>query len=359
MGIQGFTAGASGLPGKQYIAQTYLTTQYRSWTQAGGPGYYTVVSNGGNAGYVYFNGSAVVGAPINGVANVTGGTGFTSITIVGAVGDVVTLYKVTGVKNTSGLSATMNTTTYSSTQTNITLSTNQTGFVDAFLVGGGGGGSHGHHGSGGGGGGVVLLQSWPLDPTKTFNVTIGGPGATRSLSNGGNTVFAGARALGGGYGATSPGSGNDGGNGGCGGGGGSHSSSNSVPGKAIQGTGTNGLDIPVIFPSGYGNTAALTGWGFDGAILASPGGTHAGGGGGGGGGTASGMTGGSGYLLSWNGNRYAAGGAGTRHSSNGHGSNGAGWGNPGSGAYSQDPNNNDSQTQGTAGVVIVRSYNLS
>lgn len=357
MGIQGFTASASGLPGKQYIAQTYLNTEYRQWTQAGGPGYYTVISSGNNAGYAYFNsGGAVVGAPLNGVADVTGGSGFTSLTIVGKVGDVVSLYKVSGIKATSSLSSTMNMTTYSSTQTGVTLSTNKTGFIDAFLIGGGGGGCHGHHGSGGGGGGVVLLQSWPLDPTKTFNVTVGGPGATRSLSNGGNTIFAGARALGGGYGATDHGQ--AGGNGGCGGGGGHHNGNSAGAGKSIQGTGTQGLDIPVVFPSGYGNTAALVGFGFDGGQFTGSA-THAGSGGGGAGGAASGMNGGSAYTLSWNGSHYGAGGSGVRHSNNGHGSNGAHWGGPGSGAHSQSPDTNNAQTQGTAGVVIVRSYSLS
>jgi hypothetical protein len=357
MGIQGFTASASGVPGKQYIAQTYLSTQYRQWSQGSGPGYYTVISSGGNAGYAYFNSSgATVGAPINGVADVTGGSGFTSITIVGQVGDVVSLYKVSGLKSTSSLSSTMNTTTYSSTQTGVTLSTNKTGFVDAFLIGGGGGGSHGHYGSGGGGGGVVLLQSWPLDPVRTFNVTVGAPGATRGNFNGGNTVFAGARALGGGYGAQNHSQ--PGGNGGCGGGGGHHNGSSAGAGKAIQGTGTQGLDIPVVFPSGYGNTAALVGFGNDGGQFTGSN-THAGSGGGGAGGAASGMDGGPGYTLSWNGTQYGAGGSGVRHSNEGHGSNGAGWGNAGSGAHSQTPNTNNAQTQGTAGVVIVRSYSLS
>lgn len=354
MGIQGFTASASGLPGKQYIAQTYLPTEYRQWTQAGGPGYYTVVSSGGNAGYVYFNGSAVAGAPLNGVADVTGGSGFTSITIVGKAGDVVSLYKVTGIKQTTGLSSTSSLSTYSSTQSNITLSTNKTGFVDAFLVGGGGGGGGQHYGSGGGGGGCVILQSWPLDPTKTFSITIGSHGTPDSSSNGGDTKFAGAVAKGGGFGGRSHNS--AGGDGGCGGGAGSHSSGAATPGKSIQGSGTAALDVPSIFPSGYGNAAALTGFGNSGGVHGANS-NHNGGGGGGGGAAGSGHNGGAGYTLSWNGVTYAAGGAGNRHSSDGHGSNGSGWGNPGSGSSSTSQNHG--ATAGTAGVVIVRSYNLS
>lgn len=357
MGITSLpSSGGGGIPGKEFIAQVYMTTAYRTWAQGGGAGYYTVVSSGGNSGYAYFNGSAVVGAPLNGVADVTGGSGFTSITLVGVVGDVVSLYKVSGVKSTTGLSSTSTLTTYSSTQTGITLASNKTGFVDAFLVGGGGGGSHGHFGSGGGGGGVVLLTTWPLDPTKTFNVTVGGPGAVRSLSNGGNTIFAGAKALGGGYGSVNHSV--AGGNGGCGGGGGHHNGTSAGAGKSIQGTGTQALDIPVIFPSGYGNAAALVGLGFDGGQFTGSS-THAGSGGGGAGGPGSGQNGGPAYTLSWNNGHYGAGGSGVRHSNPDHGSNGAHWGSPGSGAYSQDPHNNNSQTQGTAGVVIIRSYNLS
>jgi|694.fasta_scaffold34478_5 hypothetical protein len=355
MGIQGFTASSSGLPGKQYISQTYLTTQYRSWTQAGGPGYYTLVSNGENAGYAYFNSSgATVGAPLNGVADVTGGSGFTSITIVGKVGDVVSLYKVTGIKSTSGLSATMNTTTYNSSQSNITLSTNKTGFIDAFLVGGGGGGGGQHYGSGGGGGGVVLLQSWPLDPIASFNVTIGSHGTVDSNSNGGDTKFGGAVAKGGGFGGRNHNS--SGGDGGCGGGAGSHGTAAATPGKSIQGTGTAGLEIPAIFPSAFGNTAALTGFGNSGGVQ-SANSNHNGGGGGGAGGAGSTHNGGPGYLLSWNNTYYAAGGSGVRHSSDGTFSNGTGWGNAGSGSYSNSQNHG--ATAGTAGAVIVRSFNLS
>lgn len=356
MAVVNFPSLGGGTPGKEFIAQVYMTTAYRTWAQGGGAGYYSVISSGGNSGYAYFNGGAVIGSPLNGVADVTGGSGFTSITLVGVVGDVLSLYKIAGVKSTTSMSTTSALTTYSSTQTGVTLASNKTGFVDAFLVGGGGGGSHGHHGSGGGGGGVVLLTTWPLDPTKTFNVTIGGAGATRSLSNGGNTIFAGAKALGGGYGSTDHNT--AGGNGGCGGGGGHHNGNSAGAGKSIQGTGTQALDIPVIFPSGYGNAAALVGFGFDGAQFTGSN-THAGSGGGGAGGAASGQNGGAAYQLSWNGSYYGAGGSGVRHSSNSHGNNGANWGGPGSGAHSQSPDGNNAQTQGTAGTLIVRSYNLS
>ena len=355
MGIQSFTPSSGGVPGKEFIAQTYLPTDYRQWTQAGGPGYYTVISSGGNAGYVYFNGSAVSGAPLNGVADVTGGSGFTSITIVGKTGDVLSLYKVTGIKATTSMSATLNTTTFSSTNGAATLATNKTGFVDAFLVGGGGGGGGQHYGSGGGGGGVVLLQAWPLDPTKSFSVTIGSHGTPDGTgSNGGDTKFAGAVAKGGGAGARNHnGSGLDGG---CGGGAGSHGSAAATPGKSIQGSGTAALEVPSIFPSAFGNQAALTGFGNAGAFH-SPNGNHNGGGGGGAGAAASGHAGGAGYTLSWNGLQYGAGGAGNRHSSDGTSSNGSGWGNPGSGSYSQSQSHG--ATAGTAGVVIIRSYSLS
>ncbi len=116
------------------------------------------------------------------------------------------------------------------------------------------------------------------------------------------------------------------------------------------------LEIPAIFPSAFGNTAALTGFGNSGGVQ-SANSNHNGGGGGGAGGAGSTHNGGPGYLLSWNNTYYAAGGSGVRHSSDGTFSNGTGWGNAGSGSYSNSQNHG--ATAGIAGAVIVRSFNLS
>lgn len=355
MAIQGFTPSSGGLPGKSYIGNVYMTTSIRNWSQAGGPGYYTLVSSKGGAGYVYFIGSTTVGAPLNGVADLTGGSGFTSIKVIADPGDVITLYKVS-VKQTSQITSTSNLTQITSTSSAYSLPTNQTGFVDAYMIGGGGGGGHGHHGGGGGGGGSLLLQSFPLTPNQTFAVTIGNAGAQGQNANGGDTLFAGMRAKGGGFGRvshTAPG-----GDGGCGGGASVHNGA-AIGGVSTQGNGVSALAAPLLFLSAYGTTATAEGWGYAGAGGTVGSGHHSGFGGGGAGGTTSNHNGGPGYLLSWTGLYYGAGGRGSRHSSNGSGFvNGTGWGNPGSGAASHENPDSSGGYIGTAGIVIVRSYSI-
>jgi hypothetical protein len=354
MGIQSFTPSSGGLPGKSFIGNAFMTTGLRSWAQGGGPGYYSVVSSKGGAGYVYFIGASTVGAPLNGVADLTGGSGFTSIKIIGDAGDVMTLYKV-AVKDTTGFSSTLNTTTITSTGT-ISIPTNQTGFIDAFLMGGGGGGGHGHHGGGGGGGGALILQSFPLTPGVSSSATVGAAGAQGQNVNGGDTLFAGMRAKGGGFGRTSHTA--NGGDGGCGGGGSVHNGS-CAGGASTQGTGVSALAAPLLFLSSYGTTATAEGFGTVGSGGSYSSGHHGGFGGGGAGAAASGHNGGSGYLLSWNSTYYGAGGRGARHAGNGSGYvNGTGWGNPGSGAASNANPDSSSGDIGTAGVIIIRSYSI-
>lgn len=358
MGIQGFTASSSGLPGLSFIGQVMLTTGTRDWAQAGGPGTYTIRSSKNEAGYVYFIGATTVGGPLNGVVSVP--ANFTSIKIIGVAGDLCSLYKVS-VKTTTGFSTSATITTYTSSVTGTTLSSNKTGFVDALLIGGGGG--RGQHGSGGGAGGVLLLNSFPLDPNKTFDVQVGAYGGSNQ-GNGGDSIFAATVARGGG-GANSneQGAGKDGG---CGSGGVGQSSN--LGGKSTQGTGTTALVSPLLFFSAYGGTASAQGYGNAG----SPGNgsthtghgsqhSHNGGGGGGAGGAASSRNGGAGVLLNFEGTNkyYSAGGYGGSHSGYGHGSTGTGWNNS-AGHYGMGGCSNDNSfgPDGTAGAVIIRSYNI-
>lgn len=343
MGIQSFTPASGGLPGLEFINQAFLPSPNRVWNQSGGAGTYTIKSAKNEPGYVYFIGSAIVGGPLNGIVEV--GAPFTSIKIIGAQGDLVSLYKVSS-KSTTSFNTTPNITVLSSSSSSVTIPTNQTGFIDAFLVAGGGG--RNQHGGGGGGGGCVLLNAFPLTPGSTSTVTIGARGS--DVSNGGDTLFAGVRAVGGGYGAASN-STFDGSNGGCAGGG-----QNGYAGKSTQGSGTNAVASPILFFSAYGTTASAQGIGFD---STPPGGSnHRGGGGAGAGGTNSGVNGGPGYLLSWDNTRYAAGGRGSNHAESNHGSNGTGWSSSGYGMGGESTPGGISGQYGTGGVVIVRSYSV-
>jgi len=343
MGIQGFTPSSGGLPGLEYINQVVLTTAYRVWSQSGGAGTYTIKSAKNEPGYVYFIGSATIGGPLNGIIDVN--IPFTSIKIIGSQGDLVSLYKVAA-KTTTSFSTTANLTYITSSSSSITIPTNQTGFIDAFLVAGGGG--RNQHGGGGGGGGIVLLNSFPLTPGVTSTATVGARGA--DVSNGGDTIFAGVKAVGGGYGCSSN-STFDGGNGGNAGGG-----QNGYAGKTTQGSGTNAVASPILFFSAYGTTASAQGIGFD---STPPGGSnHEGGGGAGGGGTNSGVNGGPGYLLSWDGTRYSAGGRGSRHAAGVNGANGTGWSSSGYGMGGESTFGGISGQYGTGGVIIVRSYSV-
>jgi hypothetical protein len=346
MGIQSFTPSSGGLPGLEFIAQVYLTTSTRDWAQGGAAGLYTIKSARGEAGYVYFIGSAVTGGPLNGIINVP--SNFTSIKIIGSIGDLASLYKV-AVKPTTSFSTTATYTTYTTTQTGVSLTSNKTGFIDALMVGGGAG--RGQHGGGGGAGGLLLLNSFPLAPGASFNVQVGSVGA--NATSGGDTIFAGTKAAGGGAGSdASTGTGNAGGSGGGG--------SNAPGGSPTQGSGVNAVANPILFYSSYGSVATALGYGnFGGA----GGGTHNGGGGGGAGGNglpASHGQGGSGLQLSFTGTPtyYAAGGSGSRHSPATFGSNGTGWSSSGYGMGSQSGPEGYNGALGTNGVVIVRSYDF-
>ena len=356
MGIQGFTPSSGGLPGKSYIGNVALTTSAVSWTQAGSAGKYTIISQNGNPGYAYFVGSSTVGGPLNGIIDVT--IPFTSIKIVGEVGDVLTLFKVS-LKTTSNITPTMTTTTWTSSQTGITLPSNQTGFIDAFLVGGGGGGSHGHWGAGGGGGGCVLVQSFPMKVGSTFNVGIGSHGSVRTASNGGNTSFNGLTALGGGFGAHHHGQ--SGGSGGCGGGSSSHAPHSGMDVAQTPGQGVQPQYLQSFNPNSWLSSTTAQSHGSNGYGAGHAHNSHAGGGGGGAGGLGGGAyhDGGDGFLLPWDGQKYGAGGRAARHSNDGGpGSRGGGWGNAGSGAGNTSGSANNAQESGTAGIVIVRSYSI-
>lgn len=359
MGIQSFTPSSGGLPGQSFIGQVFMSTSIVEWNQAGGPGFYTIKSAQSQPGYVYFIGSVTVGAPLNGIANVP--NGFTSIRIVGSQADLCSLFKVS-VKSTTSISSTPTVTTYTATQTGVTLPSNKTGFIDALLVAGGGFG--GHHGGGGGAGGVVLLNSFPLTPGVPFDVSVGAAAAAPS-TNGGDTIFAGVRARGGGSHAN--GSNANGTDGGCGSGGVSHSGNSFNGGLSTQGNGTAALASPLLFFSAYGTSATALGIGFaGGGVTGSQ--QHCGSGGGGAGGIGNPSTGsststnpgsgGPGYLLSWNNTYYAAGGGGSNHARQINGTGGTGWSSGGFGMGGNSQHGQNAGGGGTNGCVVVRSYDL-
>ena len=345
MGIQSFTPSSGGLPGLEFINQVVLTTATRTWTQGGAAGTYTIKSSSGNPGYVYFVGASTTGGPLNGVVVVPGS--FTSINIIGTVGDLVSLYKISS-KTTTALSATATYTTYTSTQTGISLPSNKTGFIDALIVAGGGGNAQ--HGGGGGAGGLLLLNSFPMTPGSTFNVQVGAAGAT--VQNGGDSIFAGTTAKGGGGGLSDPpsGPGKDGGSGGGG-------NNSGAGGKATQGSGVGAVSTPILFYSSFGTTASAGGYGNGGG--AGTGADHRGGGGGGAGGAASTRDGGPGLLVNFTGTPtyYSAGGYGGTYSTGGNGSAGTGWSSSGYG-MGGCANQTSLGAAATQGVVVVRSFDF-
>jgi hypothetical protein len=345
MGIQSFTPSSGGLPGLAFINQIVLPTATRIWNQGGAAGTYTVKSAGNNPGYVYFVGAATTGGPMNGVVVVP--TDFTSIRVIGQASDLVSLYKISS-KTSTAFSTTPTITTYTSTATNISLTSNKTGFVDALVIGGGGGKAQ--HGGGGGAGGLVILNSFPLSPTSTFDLQVGAAGA--NYADGGFSLFAGVKALGGAKGNEA--SSGDGYDGGCGSGG----TAGNAGGKSIQGSGTGAVASPILFFSAYGTTASAQGIGHGGGN--GQGGSHQGGGGGGAGGSTSNRNGGPGLALDFTGTSvyYCAGGYGGTYNGNGHGTQGTGYF---AGGYGMGGGTNDNNTNGTPptqGAVIVRSYDF-
>ena len=146
-----------------------------------------------------------------------------------------------------------------------TVSSNSPGrAMDALLVGGGGGGG-GLIGSGGGGGGIVYRAGATMSVTS-YSVTVGygGSGGQASGSiagySGGNSLFNGDEAYGGGGGGTD--SWISGGNGGCGGGGRSPSS----PGAGWQGGGGGAGSVGPPYYGGGGGGAGAVGSGPNGGI---------------------------------------------------------------------------------------------
>jgi hypothetical protein len=345
MGIQSFTPSSGGLPGLEFINQIVLETPTRIWNQGGAAGTYTVRSAANNPGYVYFVGSATTGGPMNGIITVP--SSFTSIRVVGSTSDLVSLYKVSS-KTSTAFTTVPTITTYTSTATGVSLPSNKTGFIDALLVGGGGG--RAQHGGGGGGGGLVILNSFPLSPTSTFDVQVGAAGA--NYADGGFTLFAGVKALGGAKG--NEGSNNPGFDGGCGSGG----TNGGAGGRSIQGSGTAAVASPILFFSAYGTTASAQGLGNPGGP--GQGANHQGGGGGGAGGTTSNRNGGPGLALDFTGTSvyYAAGGYGGTYSNQGHGSQGTGYSPSGFGMGGGTNSNDTNGTLPTQGAVIVRSYDF-
>lgn len=373
MGIQSFTPTSGGFPGQSFIDQVYMTYKVRKWTKSGGPGYYRATSALNKDGYVYYllADNSLVQAPINGIANVT--QNFTEIRILATQFDMISLYKVSA-KGTDSLTLTANYTTITSSGL-YTFPNNDVGFCDALIVGAGG--SAPRHGGGGGGGGMVEVTSIPLSVGGTFSVTVGTYPGQDTYSNGGNTVFLGHTALGGGSGGGSGGA--DNGSNGPTGGGGTVASASATRSGGSGGSQTpqlnsdkaqstwlatlgNSLTVPLLQQAAVNR---FTGSTHNGGSINGSG--HTGGGGGGaagngadGSGTTPGV-GGPGVQYNFgDGLRYySAGGGGANHTNSNNGpGGGTGWNNS-AGHYGMggDSEHNGSQN-GTGGVVIVRTWKV-
>lgn len=371
MGINSFTPTSGGLPGQSFIDQVYMIYKVRKWNKSGGPGYYRATSALNKDGYVYYllSNNSLVQAPINGIAHVT--LPFTEIRILATQFDMISLYKVSA-KGTDSLSLTANYTTITSSGL-YTFPTNDVGFCDALLVGGGG--STYHHGGGGGGGGIVEVTSIPLPVGGTVSVTVGAYGGNNNNANGGNTVFLGHTALGGGG---AHGDSHDGKNGPTGGGATINSSQQSRSGGSGSAqtnqlntdksqstwlaTLGNSLTVPLLQQSAE---SKFTGGNHNGG--SSNGSGHLGGGGGGAAGpgvngsNGSPGQGGPGLLYNFgDGQRhYSAGGGGSQHSPSNNGpGGGTGWNNS-AGHYGMGGDSEHSgHISGTGGVVIVRTWKV-
>jgi len=371
MGINSFTPTSGGFPGQSFIDQVYMTFKVRKWIKSGGPGYYRATSALNKDGYVYFlqSDNTLVQAPINGIANVT--LPFTEIRILATQFDMISLYKVSA-KGTDSLSLTANYTTITSTGL-YNFPNNDVGFCDALLVGGGGAAYH--HGGGGGGGGIIEITSIPLTVGGTFAVTVGTYPGVSSNSNGGNTVFQGHIALGGGGAQGDSENGRSGPSGGGatigsasasrsgGGGGGQVAQLNSDKAQSTWlATLGNSLTVPLLQQAAVDR---FTGGSHNGGN--SSGNGHLGGGGGGATGSGTNATngspgqGGPGLLYNFgDGQRYySAGGGGSQHSPSNNGpGGGTGWNNS-AGHYGMGGDSEHSGGQnGTGGVVIVRTWKV-
>ena len=227
--------------------------------------------------------------------------------------------------------------TFLATGKTMTVRTSFPRVVDYFAIGGGGAG--GNDSSGGGGAGGLQQATGYTLPAGTYNLVIG-TGGNQSNKNGGNTVFAGITAIGGGAGGDYSTAGS---NGGCGGGGGGSLSGFGVGNQGFSG-GSGGSGAAAGGGGGIGGTGVIGG----GTTLTSVGGVGityngVGYGGGGGGGQGDG-SGGNGGLAShgggagnkWNGSGALSGGfaasANTGGGGGGSGNNGVG-GSGGSGIF--------------------------
>jgi len=371
MGIQSFTPTSGGLSGQTFIDQVYLTYKVRKWNRAGSPGFYRATSALGKDGFVYFvqSDSSIVQAPLNGIANVT--LPFTEIRILATQFDMISLYKVSA-KGTDSLTLTANYTTITSSGL-YTFPTNAVGFCDALIVGGGAAAQH--HSGGAGAGGIIEAISIPLPVGSTQSVTIGAGAASSSMSDGGTTTFLGHNARGGGgiqdNGAGRAGAGGGGGavasaqagtfNGGTGDGGLAQLNTDKSQSTWLATLGTS-LTVPlsqqsasILFTGGSHNGGSANGTG------------HSGGGGGGAAGPGGNFTngapavGGAGLALNWDGTGikyYSAGGSASRHSTQTDAANSTNWTQSGHGMGGRSYWNSQTGTNGTNGIVIVRTWSV-
>jgi hypothetical protein len=304
------------MPGASYIAAIQMTTYNRSWTQAGGPGDYVLVSSKLSNGYAYFvNGGTTIGVPVGNIINLSGG--FTQINIVAPKDDYIMLYKVATKTTTEFSNPFAAFSSFPSTMTssgNFVLPNSALPLVNVLVVGSGGVGQH--HSAGAGGGNVVKLTA--IQAVGTTSVTVGAP-TSRDGGRSGDTYFGNVWAMGGGNCGADNAIGGNGGNGA----GGANQGANTTTYAGGSGTtfasgggghGTAGS------PTSHGGFAGGTSIGRNSA----GGGGHVGAGGGGAGGigasrvdssTGGGVNGGSGVSSDISGSvlYYGNGGGGADH----------------------------------------------
>jgi hypothetical protein len=349
MGIQSFVpSSGGGMPGANYIASVQMSTYNRSWTQAGGPGDYVLVSSNLSNGYAYFVGSTTIGVPLGRIINLS--SSFTRIDIVAPKDDYIMLYKVATKATTvfnNPFAAFASFPSIIKSSGNFVLPNNALPLVNIVLAGGGGGGGSGsHHHAGGAGGGAAVVKLTAYQAVGTTSVTIGsGPGTGGNRDQGGVTYFGNVYALGGGGGGHQ-GDGQPGGTGANGGG---------------AGTGNAAGGVGVAQTTGQG-PGELFGGGFNGGTSSRGSHHHRGGGGGGVGGAGehggnnNGGNGGAGHITDIvtgsNNVMFGAGGAGGGHG--GYGSTGySGYTGYGYGGNSHADNNGGNPDNGT---VVVMYY---
>jgi hypothetical protein len=369
------SGGGGGMPNMTLVGSVYMETYNRTWAQGGTSGYYGVYSSNQEIGYAYFVGaSSTTGVPLNKMVNVP--HAFTSINIVSAVGDLVSLFKIK-VKATTLYSAGLPSYPYSTavtaTPTIVTSSgsyakpTGALDLVNVLLVGGGGGSGAGHgasHGGGGGGGGGNVVMLYGINAAAPVSVQIGAagpanPAAVQNGLDGGKTYFGNIFALGGGGGGGWENKqGRPGGNGGgmCGG------TSTLLPGTGTVQTASMGLDVSgsLGFEGGRnggsahnGNSTGSRGGGGGGALADGQAGGHYAGG-----------NGGAGYVSDISGATaiYGAGGAGATPDgslgTSGHSGYNNSYGGGGTGTANGHSTSSVLGLPGQAGVVVVRSFTI-